>query len=110
MGVAINYCLTNWAALSRYASDGDLDIDNNASERDLRPVVVGRKNYLFLGSDNGGRTAAVLYSLIATAKRHGLDPFAYLRDVIARISDHPHHRLEELLPDHWKLGAMPPAE
>jgi hypothetical protein len=105
MGVAVNYCLTNWAALTRYAMDGDLDIDNNASERDLRPVTLGRKNYLFLGSDNGGRTAAVLYSLIATAKRHGLDPFAYLRDVIGRISDHPFSRLEELLPDHWKLAS-----
>ena len=105
MGVAINYSLGNWAALTRYASDGDLDIDNNASERDLRPLVIGRKNYLFLGSDNGGRTAAVLYSLIATARRHGLDPFAYLRDVIARISDHPSNRVEELLPDHWKLAA-----
>jgi hypothetical protein len=105
MGMAINYCLGNWQALTRYTGDGDLDIDNNASERDLRPVVVGRKNYLFLGSDNGGRTAAVLYSLIATAKRHGLDPFAYLRDVIARISDHPSNRLDELLPDHWKLAS-----
>jgi len=105
MGVAINYCLGNWAALTRYAADGDLDIDNNASERDLRPVTLGRKNYMFLGSDNGGHTAAVLYSLIATAKRHGLDPFAYLRNVIARISDHPFNRLEELLPDHWKLAS-----
>jgi transposase len=104
MGLAINYCLGNWKALTRYADDGDLDIDNNASERDLRPIAVGRKNYMFLGSDNGGHTAAVLYSLIATAKRHGLDPFAYLRDVIGGISDHPSNRLEELLPDHWKLA------
>jgi transposase len=106
LGVAINYCLSNWLAFLRYADDGDLDIDNNASERDLRPVVLGRVNYMFFGSDNGGHTAAVLYSLIASAKRHGLDPFAYLRDVIARISDHPSNRLEELLPDHWKLAAM----
>ena len=104
MGVAINYALGNWKALIQYAGDGDLDVDNNASERDLRPVAVGRKNYMFMGSDNGGHTAAVLYSLIATAKRHGLDPFAYLRDVIGRISDHPSNRLEELLPDHWKLA------
>lgn len=108
MGVAINYCLTNWTALTCYPADGDLDIDNNASERDLRPVTIGRKNYMFLGSDNGGHTAAVLYSLIATAKRHGLDPFAYLRDVISRISDHPSNRLEELLPDHWKLARLRP--
>ena len=105
LGAAINYCLGNWKALTRYAADGDLDIDNNASERDLRPVTLGRKNYMFFGSDNGGHTAAVLYSLIATAKRHGLDPFGYLRDVIRRISDHPSNRLEELLPDHWKLAA-----
>jgi len=104
LGMAINYCLGNWAALARYTGDGQLDIDNNASERDLRPVVLGRVNYMFFGSDNGGHTAAVLYSLIASAKRHGLDPFAYLRDVIARISDHPSNRLAELLPDHRKLA------
>jgi transposase len=72
LGMAINYCLGNWKALTRYASDGKLEIDNNASERDLRPVAIGRNNYTFFGSDNGGRTAAVLYSLIASAKRHGL--------------------------------------
>jgi len=107
MGAAINYILGNWGALLRYAEDGDLDIDNNVSERDLRGAALGRRNYTFFGSDNGGHTAAVLYSLIASAKRHGLDPFTYLRDVIARISDHPANRLEELLPDHWKL--LPPA-
>jgi transposase len=106
LGIAINYCLSNWPAFLRYAADGDLDIDNNASERDLRPVVLGRVNYMFFGSDNGGHTAAVLYSLIASAKRHGLDPFAYLRDVIGRISDHPSNKLHELLPDHWKLAAQ----
>jgi transposase len=104
LGVAINYCLGNWPAFTRYAGDGDLDIDNNASERDLRPVVLGRVNCMFFGSDNGGHTAAVLYSLIASARRHGLDPFAYLRDVIGRISDHPSNKLEEFLPDHWKLA------
>jgi transposase len=104
LGMAINYCLGNWKALTRYASDGKLEIDNNASERDLRPVAIGRNNYTFFGSDNGGRTAAVLYSLIASAKRHGLDPFVYLRDVLARISDHPSNKLHELLPDQWKLA------
>lgn len=104
LGMAINYCLGNWEALNRYASDGRLDIDNNAAERAMRPVAIGRRNYMFFGSDKGGRTAAVFYSLIASAKRHGLDPFAYLRDVISRISDHPSSKLRELLPDQWKLA------
>jgi transposase len=101
MGRAIDYCLSNWEALRRYTTDGDLAIDNNAAERALRGIAVGRKNWLFAGSDNGGRTAAILYSLVESAKRHGLDPFAYLRDVIARISDHPAARVDELLPDRW---------
>lgn len=116
LGIAINYCLGNWTALTRYANDGRLDIDNNSAERAMRPVAMGRRNYMFFGSDNGGRTAAVFYSLIASAKRHGLDPFAYLRDVLARISDHPSNKLRELLPDQWKLAqaakqpdATPPA-
>jgi transposase len=70
----------------------------------LRGVAVGRKNWMFYGSDNGGRTAAVLSSLIATSKRLGLDPFAYLRDVFARLSSHPKSRLAELLPDQWKAA------
>jgi transposase len=108
LGVAINYCLGNWPAFIRYAADGTLDIDNNLAEQGLRGPVLGRRNYTFFGSDNGGRTAAVLYSLIASAKRHGLDPFAYLRDVISRISDHPSSKLHELLPDHWKLARNAP--
>ena len=84
----------------RYAEAGELGIDNNNAERAVRPVAVGRNNYMFFGSDNGGHTAAVLYSLVVTAKRHGLHPFAYLRDVIGRIGDHPSNRLAELLPDH----------
>jgi len=103
-GEAIAYTLSNWKALTRYCEDGDLEIDNNGAERSLRGVAVGRKNWMFLGSDNGGRTAAVLSSLIATAKRLGLDPFAYLRDLFARISSHPQARLAELLPDQWKEG------
>ena len=106
LGGAIGYALGNWEALTRYAGNGELDIDNNAGERAERPVAVGRKNYLFFGSDNGGRTAAVLYSLVASAKRHGLNVWAYLRDVIARISDHPINRLAELLPDEWKLSRL----
>jgi transposase len=109
LGMAINYCLRNWPALLRYTSDGQLDIDNNSAERAMRPIAVGRRNYMFFGSDNGGHTAAVLYSLIASAKRHGLDPFVYLRDVLARISDHPSNKLRELLPDHWKLAHAAPS-
>ena len=85
----------------RYAKDGDLEIDNNGAERSLRGVAVGRRNWTFFGSDSGGHTAAVLSSLVASAKRHHVDPFAYLRDVFARISGHPQNRLEELLPDKW---------
>lgn len=101
IGQAIAYTLSNWEALVRYAKDGDLEIDNNGAERSLRGVAVGRRNWTFFGSDNGGRTAAVLSSLIATSKRHHMDPFAYLRDVFARISAHPQNRLDELLPDRW---------
>jgi len=103
-GQAIAYTLSNWKALIRYCEDGDLEIDNNGAERSLRGVAVGRKNWLFFGSDNGGRTAAVLTSLISTSKRLGIDPFAYLRDVFERISTHPQNRLAELLPDQWRLA------
>ena len=101
IGQAMAYTLSNWEALVRYAQDGDLEIDNNGAERSLRGIAVGRRNWTFYGSDNGGRTAAVLTSLIATCKRHRIDPFAYMRDVFARISAHPIHQLEELLPDRW---------
>ncbi len=74
------------------------------AERSLRGTAVGRKNWLFFGSDNGGRTAAVLNSFIASCKRHGIDPFAYLRDIFDRISAHPENRLEDLLPDKWKAA------
>jgi hypothetical protein len=103
-GEAIAYTLSNWKALTRYCDDGDLEIDNNGAERSLRGVAVGRKNWMFFGSDNGGRTGAVLSSLIATCKRLGVDPFAYLRDVFERISSHPQSRLGELLPAQWKTA------
>lgn len=109
-GQAIAYTLSNWKALIRYCEDGDLEIDNNGAERSLRGVAVGRKNWMFLGSNNGGRTAAVLTSLIATSKRLGIDPFAYLRDLFERISNHPQNRLAELLPDQWKLAQQELAE
>lgn len=104
---AMGYMLGNWEALKRYTEDGDLEIDNNGAERSLRGIAVGRKNWLFYGSDAGGITAAILTSLIASAKRAKIDPFAYLRDVFERISAHPMNRLEELLPDRWKAARVP---
>ena len=103
-GQAISYALSNWKALIRYCEDGDLEIDNNGAERSLRGVVIGRKNWLFFGSDQGGQTAAVLTSFTTTCKRLHIDPFAYLRDIFERISAHPMKRLEELLPDKWKAA------
>jgi transposase len=104
-GQAIAYTLSNWEALVRYCSDSDLAIDNNGAERSLRGIVVGRRNWMFYGSDNGGRTAAVLTSLIATCKRLRIDPFAYLRDIFTRISTHQQNQLDELLPDRWAANA-----
>ena len=102
MGQAITYTLNQWEALCVYVSDGDLAIDNNSAENALRRIAVGRKNWLFAGSDHGGRTAAILLSLIATCQRHQVNPFDYLRDVLTRIAAHPHHRLADLLPNRWK--------
>lgn len=105
---AIRYALTLWPALTRYCDDGHLEVDNNAAERSLRAVTLGRKNYLFAGSDAGGERAAVIYSLIGTAKLNALDPEAYLRLVLTRIADHPINRIEELLP--WNITASETAE
>jgi transposase len=108
IAVAIRYALGRWRALLRYCEDGRIEIDNNAAERALRAVALGRKNYLFAGSDSGGERAAAIYSLIGTAKLNGLDPEAYLHEVLQRIAEHPINRLEELLP--WNIAAsLPPA-
>ena len=98
---AVRYALGRWPALTRYCDDGRLEIDNNAAERALRPVALGRKNYLFAGSDPGGDRAAAMYTLLGTAKLNGLDPEAYLRHVLARIAEHPINRIDALLP--WNV-------
>jgi transposase len=99
---AIRYALARWRALTRYVDDGLLEIDNSAAERALRAVALGRKNYLFAGSDSGGERAAAIYSLVGSAKLNGLDPECYLRQVLTRIAEHPINRIDELLP--WKLA------
>jgi transposase len=99
---AIRYSLSRWRALTRYLDDGRLEIDNNSAERALRVVALGRKNYLFAGSDTGGERAAAVYSLIGSAKLTGIDPEHYLRTVLARIAEHPISRIADLLP--WNLA------
>jgi transposase len=96
--LAVRYALGRWEALLRYLDDGGIEIDNNAAERALRVVALGRKNCLFAGSDAGGERAAAIYSLIGTAKLNDIDPEAYLRDVLTRIADHPINRIDDLLP------------
>jgi transposase len=105
-GQACAYSLRLWTALTRYLNDGRLAIDNNAAERAIRPLTIGRKNWLFAGSKRGGAAAATLYSLIQSAKRHQLDPYAYLRDLLTRIPTHPNRQIHQLLPDHWKALAQ----
>ncbi len=105
--VAIHYAIGRWTPLLRYCGDGRLEIDNNAAERALRAVALGRKNYLFAGSNAGGERAAAMYSLIGSAKLNGIDPEAYLSYVLARIADHPIHRIQELLP--WNVAFRPQA-
>jgi hypothetical protein len=103
LAAAIHYALVRWAALTRYRDDGRIEIDNNTAERSIRPIVLGRRNYLFAGSDAGGERAANIYSLINSAMLNALDPYLYLRHVLERIAEHPINRIEQLLP--WNVAA-----
>jgi transposase len=102
---AMDYMLKRWASFARFLEDGRVCLTNNAAERALRGIALGRKSWLFAGSDRGGQRAAVMYSLIVTAKMNDIDPQAWLADVLARIADHPASKLDELLPWNWKLSA-----
>jgi transposase len=99
---AIAYCLTRWVALTRFLDDGRLCMSNNAAEREIRPLALGRRNWTFAGSDAGGHRAAAIYTLIQTARLNDVDPQAWLADVLARLQDHPAKRIHELLPWHWR--------
>jgi transposase len=102
LGDAIRYALTRWSALGLFLHDGRIELDNNTVERAIRPIALGRKNHLFAGSDGGAARWAVVASLLATAKLNDVEPFAYLKDILERLSDgHPMSRLDELLPWNW---------
>ena len=102
LGKAISYALSQWSALTPYVTDGRLEIDNNRSERCIKTIVIGRKNYLFMGSEKGGQAAAILYSLIETCKQNGVNPLAYLTDVLNKIPTYPNKNIRDLLPYNWK--------
>ena len=102
LGQAIGYAQNQWEPLTRFLDDGRIEIDNNAAERALRPIAVGRKNWLFAGSERGGRAAATFFTLLESARRNGLNPHAYLTDVLTRLPSHPINHIDDLLPDRWK--------
>ena len=110
VAVAIRYALDRWDALLRFSDDGRVEMDNNAAERALRAVAIGRKNYLFAGSDAGGERAAAIYSLLGSAKLNGIDPKGYLSSVLRRIADHPINRIADLLPWNLTPAESPAAE
>lgn len=101
LGEALRYLKNHWTALQRFVDDGRLAIDNNAAERQLRAVAVGRKNWLFAGSFAGAQRAALLYSLVQSCRLVGVPPFTYLRDVLLRVATHPHHLIGQLTPRGW---------
>ena len=104
---AMDYMLKRWPAFTRFLDDGRICLSNNAAERALRGIALGRKSWLFAGSDRGGQRAAAIYSLIVTAKMNDVDPQAWLADVLARIAEHPAHRIDELLPWNWRPRSAP---
>jgi transposase len=106
MAEAIGYALNNWAALVRYTEAGFLAIDNNVSEREMKRIAVGRKNWLSIGSPRGGQTAAVLFSFTSTCQRLGVEPWAYLQDVLTRLPTTPAGQLGDLLPDRWQAASQ----
>lgn len=99
---AIDYSLNRWAALTRFIDDGELPIDNNWVENQIRPIAIGRNNWLFAGSLRAGKRAAAVMSLIHSARINGLDPYTYIRDVLERLPLHPASRIDELLPHRWR--------
>jgi transposase len=102
LGKALHYMLVRWDAFARFLDDGRICLTNNAAERALRGVAIGRKSWLFAGSERGGERAAMIYTLIMTAKLNGVDAYAWLADALARIAEHPVQRLHELLPWRWR--------
>jgi len=106
LGQAIRYGLTRLPKMSVYLEHGELELDNNAAERSMRCIAIGRKNYLFVGSEGGGKAAAIAYTLIETAKLNGVDPQAWLTNILGRIADHKINRLNELMPWHYAATAV----
>ena len=105
LGTAIRYTLAQWSELGVFLEDARVPLDNNASERALRRIALGRKNYLFVGDVDSGKSLAGLYSLVATCESRGINPFEYLLDVLGRVQDHPANAIDELLPGAWAAAA-----
>jgi transposase len=107
---AMDYMLKRWPAFVRFLDDGRICLSNNAAERAVRGIALGRKSWLFAGSDRGGQRAAAMYSIIVTAKMNDVDPQAWLADVLARIAEHPAHQIDELLPWNWRPLSVPASQ
>ena len=101
IGKAVSYMLNQWPRLINYLLDGRLEIDNNLTENAIRPIALGRKNWLFAGSHQGAANAAIIYTFVGTAKLQNIEPFSYLKDVLEKINDHPFKHLKKLLPQNW---------